>query len=190
MSRWAARLPSVGFVTVILVNSLALAFFLWGFSTPDLDRVWTLHHELKIGSMEGLSRSDRELLNRALARWPRLARSLLDERDIGLISEHSDGWIDTPTAVVLRTPQSRRFRFLVLDVQTAADLMPCSMVVSGERWKRKKRLSEHQRLEIELPEAPGHPEVITVALRGRSLPSDASALGLRIRFSDSREIEQ
>jgi hypothetical protein len=45
------RRPSSGFVAVCATYVLAAAFLVWGFATPDLDRVWALHHELKIGKL-------------------------------------------------------------------------------------------------------------------------------------------
>jgi hypothetical protein len=40
------RLPSIGFVAVVLTYGSSVAFLAWGMTTPPLDRVWVLHHEL------------------------------------------------------------------------------------------------------------------------------------------------
>ena len=47
--RWTA--PSLGFCLMVVIYSLTLAFFAWGLTTPRLDRIWQLHHELKTGDV-------------------------------------------------------------------------------------------------------------------------------------------
>src|SRR5262245_34008645 len=86
------RRPTAGFVTVCLVYAAVGAFFAWGISTPDLDRVWTLHHELKSGRLGAPSARDRRVLTRSMERHPELAGALLREGEIGLISSNAEGW--------------------------------------------------------------------------------------------------
>jgi hypothetical protein len=121
--------PSVGFMAVCLTYCLVVAFFLWGFSTPDLDRIWTLHHLLRTGELGRLTPEDREILSDAIVRHESLARVLLDGAEIGIESAHLDGWIATPCVTLLRTRQSGRFHSISMDVQTPQDLMPFSIVV-------------------------------------------------------------
>ena len=181
----AGRWPSLGCLAVCATYALVLAFFVWGLSTPDLDRVWTLHHELKIGRMAKLHRSDRALLEECMARYGKLAGDLLDGADIGIVSANSDGWIATPTATVLRTGKSAKVRKLVVDVQTPDDLMPYRLVVRGRGWKKKVEVTAHGRLEVELPAPPPAPEVVEVRMRGRKFAPDPSVLGVRLTFGES-----
>ena len=104
------RAPSIGFLCVCATYLGVLAFLGYGLRTPDLDRIWTLHHELKIGLRGAPRGAERELLERALDRHPELASALLSEGDIGLISRNSDGWITTPEATIVRTRNGRRAR--------------------------------------------------------------------------------
>ena len=103
-----AKLPSVGFLAVCGTYALVVAFFGWALSTPALDRVWWIDHALKTGKMRRLKPDDRTLLAGSLARHPGLGRALLGGRAIGILSENTDGWIATPTVVVLRTPESHQ----------------------------------------------------------------------------------
>ncbi len=178
----AGRWPSWGCLAVCATYVLAAAFFVWGFSTPDLDRVWTLHHELKIGKLLKLKAGDRGLLEECMARHPRLARDLLDGEEIGIVSAHSEGWIATPTATILRTGKSEKYRSVVLEVQTPRDLLPYRIVVKGRDWEEPREVDEQGRLEIDLPPAPEMPEVIEVRMRGRSFEPDPSILGVRVGF--------
>ena len=178
----AGRWPSPGFLAVCATYVLVAAFFVWGFSTPDLDRVWTLHHELKIGKLMKLKSKDRVLLEECMARHPRLAGDLLDNAKIGIISAHSEGWIATPTATILRTVKAGKYRSLILGIQTPRDLLPYRIVVRGRGWKKAREISEQGRLEIDLPPVPKTPEVIEVRMRGQPFEPDPSVLGVRLRF--------
>jgi len=181
----AGRWPSPGCLAVCTTYVLVAAFFIWGFSTPDLDRVWTLHHELKIGKMEKLKAGDRALLEECMARHSGLARDLLDNAEIGIISAHSEGWIATPTATILRTTNSEKYRSLILEVQTPRDLLPYRIIVRGRGWEETREVDEQGRLEIDLPPVPQAPEVVEVRMRGRSFEPDPSILGVRVGFGKS-----
>jgi len=180
----AGRWPSLGFVAVCATCFLVAAFFVWGFSTPYLDRVWTLHHELKIGKLKRLKAGDRALLEDCMARYPRLARALLDGKQIGLVSAHSDGWIATPTATILRTEKAGRYRALGLDIQTPKDLLPYHIVVRGRGWVERLEVTKQGVLKVDLPDTPVAPEVIEVRMKGRSFEPDPSVLGIRVRFEE------
>lgn len=178
--------PSVGFVAVCLTYCLVAAFFLWGFSTPDLDRVWTLHHLLRTGELDRLTPEDRAIFSNAIVRHESLARVLLDGAEIGIESAHLDGWIATPCITLLRTGQSGRFPSISMDVQTPQDLMPFSIVVKGNGWKKKLEVKKHGRFEIDLPEPPDAPEIIEMILKGTDFEADPSVLGIKITFEEKR----
>ena len=161
---------------------LAIAFLAWGFATPALDRVWTLHHELKIGKLGAPSGADRKLLQAALQRHADLAHALLPEGEIGLLSDHNDGWIATPEATIVRTPAAHE-RVIKLDVETPRDLLPFTVDVRGDGWRKSAKVTQHGSYELALPAAPAQPELILVRLRGRDLRDDPSVLGVRISFA-------
>ncbi|MBW1810988.1 MAG: hypothetical protein JRJ87_22555, partial [Deltaproteobacteria bacterium] len=107
MNPYSRKYPSLGFIVICLTYAFTIGFFIWGISTPDLDRVWTIHHELKIGKMKKLKGNDRKILQASMQRHSYLARALLRNQQIGIISENSLGWIATPTVTILRTPKSK-----------------------------------------------------------------------------------
>jgi hypothetical protein len=178
--------PSVGFIAVCLTYCLVAAFFLWGFSTPGLDRVWTLHHLLKTGELDRLTPEDREILSDALVRHEALADALLDDTEIGIISANLDGWIATPCVTLLRTRQSGRFHSISMDVQTPQDLMPFSIVVKGDGWKKKLDVKNHGRFKIDMPKPPNAPEIVEVILKGVDFEADPSVLGIKMTFEEKR----
>jgi hypothetical protein len=173
-------------MAVMVTYGLVVAFFLWGFSTPTLDRVWTVRLELKIGKMKRLRRADRQLLVDALGKHDWLARALIDNRDVGLISANSDGWIATPTTTILRTAGAKTTRAIVFDIQTPEDLLPYEIQVKGPGWREELKVEKHGILRFTLPDPPQVDEIIEVRLRGSEFTADPSVLGTRITFSETR----
>lgn len=176
------RLPSIGFLAVCGTYALVAAFFGWGLSTPALDRVWWIDHALKTGKMRRLKPDDHALLAGALERHPGLGSALLGGRAIGILSENTDGWIATPTVVLLRTPESNDVTQLRLVVQTPRDLLPCTLRVRGPGWKRTLELERQGVETVELPPSGQVAEIIELRLPGREFRADPSMLGLRVGF--------
>jgi hypothetical protein len=188
--------PSLGFTLVIATYVLSISFFAWGLSTPPLDRVWQLHHELKIGRLYKLSREDRQLLLSAMADHPSLAAALLDSGQAGIVSSHRDGWIDTPHVTIIRTPRSPASLRLVLDVQTPDQYIPYEIEVDGNGWEKQAHVEARGTLTVELPPPAAQPELITLKIKGKELRADPSSIALRVTFdppqdsSDERETDE
>lgn len=174
-------LPSLGFCAIVLTYLLTAAFFAWGSSTPPLDRAWQLHHQLKTGDVYALTPEDRELLESAMARHPALAQALLSSGQVGIISAHRDGWIDTPEVTIVRTPRSVA-RSLLLDVQTPPEHIPYRLRLTARDGQRTLEVKSRGALAIELPPAPPVAELLTLKLEGPGLRADSSSLAVRITF--------
>ena len=177
--------PHLSSIFVCMTYILVTVFFLWGFSSPDLDHVWRHHHELKIGKTGRLKKGERKSLRKAMKRHPRLAEALLQGQTIGIISAHTDGWISTPNATILRTPASKRFRTLSFDVQTPEDLLPLAITLRAKSWKKKFKFTTQGPQEVQLPEVSGSAEIITLRMKGRRFRKDRSMLGLRVQFKEA-----
>lgn len=174
--------PSAGFLAVCTTYLAVFAFLGWGLSTPVLDRVWTLHHELKVGRRGSPKAPDLERIRDALERYPSLAGALLPDAEIGLLSAHRDGWLETPEATILRTAKAQE-RVLQLEIDTPLDLLPFAIDVEGEGWHERVQAADHGVLEVKLPETKGRAELIVVRLRGKKLRADPSVLNVRLRFA-------
>lgn len=185
MRRWPH--PSLGFSIVVATYALTVAFFAWGLSTPPLDRVWQLHHELKIGRLYKLSKDDRQLLAAAMQRHPALAASLLDSGQAGIISAHRDGWIDTPYVTLIRTPRSPASLHLTFDVQTPLQYIPYNIEIDGAGWERKVAVEARGKLVVELPPPPAVPELIIIKIKGDELRADPASIGVRLGFDPPQD---
>lgn len=178
--------PSLGFCAIVLTYLLTASFFAWGLSTPPLDRVWQLHHQLKTGDVYALTAQDRELLVSSMARHPELAQALLSSGQVGIISAHRDGWIDTPEVTIVRTPRSVA-RSILLEIQTPPEHIPYRLQVKARDWQRTLEVKARGALTVELPPAPPVAELLTLKLEGAGLRADSSSLAVRIRFEPSEE---
>lgn len=179
--------PSLGFSIVVATYALTVAFFAWGLSTPPLDRVWQLHHELKIGRVYKLPKDDRALLKAAMRRHPTLASALLDSGQAGIISAHREGWIDTPYVTIVRTPRSPANLRLLFDVQTPLTYIPYEIEIDGNGWERKLAVQARGTLSVELPPPPSEAELITLKIKGDELRADPSSIGVRITFDPPQD---
>jgi hypothetical protein len=184
--RWPR--PSLGFSLVVATYALTVAFFAWGLSTPPLDRVWQLHHELKIGRVYKLSKDDRQLLTAAMQRHPSLAAALLDSGQAGIISAHRDGWIDTPYVTLVRTPRSPASLRLTFDVQTPPQYIPYNIEIDGAGWERKLEVDARGALVAELPPPPAEPELIVIKIKGDELRADPASIGVRITLDPPQDV--
>ena len=176
-----SRLPTLGFLAVCLTFLAQLGFFVWGFSRPDLDRVWQLRHELKLGTSSTLSEADRELLERSMARHAQLGRALLGGEEIGVISARTwQGWLEVPYALLIRTPQARDCRRLIADVHTAPDLLPYQLLIRGPDWERVVDVPSTGPLTLELPPSGPVADLISVHFLGHDFPADPSRIGTKL----------
>jgi hypothetical protein len=180
--------PSLGFSLVVFTYLVSIAFFAWGLDTPPLDRVWQLHHELKIGRTYKLSKEDRSLLQSAMLRHPALAAALLDSGQAGIISANRDGWIDTPFVTIVRTPRSPAALKLVLDIQTPPQHSPYEIEIDGSGWERELNVEARGVMTVELPPPPQNPELITVKIKGDELRADPSSIGVRVTFDPPQNV--
>ena len=186
------RRPTTGFVTVCAVYVAVAAFFAWGLSTPDLDRVWALHHELKSGRVGAPGERDRAVLMRSMKRHPELADALLREGDIGLISSNMEGWIGTSEATIVRSRRANSGQLataqrLQLEIASPDTLLPITIELQGEGWREQRELAARGVHALSLPPLKGSSELIVLRLKGRAAHADPSVLGVRVLFGASHE---
>jgi hypothetical protein len=183
--RWR---PSGGFMLLCLTYAGLVGLLAWGFATPDLDRVWTLYHELRIGRRPPLSHNDWQLLRRTVEEQPDLARALIDDRRVGLLSAHRGGWLIGSRAVLLRRPGASPS--IDLDVQLRPAELPVTAEIEGRGWKREQELTRKGRFTVVLPSTPERPELIRLRLRGATLAQSREVAAVRLILEDDRPLSR
>lgn len=177
------RLPSSGFCVLISVHLGLAAYLLWGFAEPPLERVWELHHALKIGQLGRLERQDAELLRAAMVRHPSLAESLLGEGQLGLVSAHSRGWLETPDATALRTARAHDPCSMEVEARMPSEAFPVTIDVVSREWRARVVLQEPGTNTLSLPEGHGAAEVISLHTSTHAPHDDGETLGVRLGFT-------
>lgn len=177
----SSKLPSVGFVAIVVIHVAAAAFLVWGFATPRLDRVWQLHHELKIGDVAKLKGDDQELLEGALRDYPTLAKALISRGDIGVISANRNGWIETPFVTLVRTGDAKT-QELLLNIETSPEHLPYRIEFEGPNWRQDVEITERKEYRVAIPPSSGVAEVISGNVKGKRFKSDPAILGVQVHF--------
>lgn len=173
-----SKLPSPGFVLVVLVHVSLVAFLVWGFAQPPLDRVWELSHALKIGEFDTLRPRDRELLRETLERHPRLADSLISEGTIGILSENDQGWLEMPRATVLVSAKAHEPCSMQVATRPGEPRFPIRVELSGTGWQRQLILPDAKNAEFTLPNTPATTDIIEVRLWAKDSAQGGIHLGL------------
>jgi hypothetical protein len=178
----ASKLPSLGFVVVLLVHLGLVVFLAWGFARPPLDRVWELHHALKIGKIDTLESNDRALLLAAMTRHPRLAESLLPEGNFGLVSANSRGWLETPTATVLKSAAAPAPCVMRVEVRLPKQAFPVNVDVSGAGFSRRLTLPQAGSTELAFPSGKRVAELFEVRTSIKDSVQGDGAFGVHLGF--------
>jgi|SRR5690606_3800320 len=181
-----SKLPSVGFVAVLLVHAVLVAFLFWGFAQPPLDRVWELSHELRIGRFGTLAPSDLALLRSTLARHPRLADAILSRDDIAIISANSRGWLETPDATLLVSAKATGPCSMSIAARLEPIAFPLRVEISGAGWSRQLEVPDARGAELTFPKAGPNAEVVEVRFSGKAAARAGVHLGPRCREKVAR----
>jgi hypothetical protein len=173
--------PSAGFCCLVLAYGSCFAFLAWGSAQPPLERVWELHHELRIGRTVQLAERDRRILTDALERHLRLGAALLPAGQIGILSAAHEGWLETPEVTLLRTPRARARR-IVLEVPADAPHFPERVSLMGTNFRRELTTPGPGSFTFDLPPPGPTAEILQLKLAGAGFTAQRAPLGLRLRF--------
>lgn len=177
-SRFApSKLPSLGLVAVVLVHAGLVGFLVWGFREPPLDRVWELSHELHVGKLGTLADRDRDLLLATLARHQRLTEALLSDREVGIVSAHTRGWLETPNASVLVSAKARPPCSMRVSIRAGSQAFPLKVEVSGTGWRRELVVPDAGGAELTFPTS-GRADIVEVRFARNGSVVDAVHLEL------------
>ncbi|HEU5075101.1 MAG TPA: hypothetical protein VFU02_13015 [Polyangiaceae bacterium] len=164
-----SKLPSLGFVAVVLVHVGLVAFLVWGFAQPPLDRVWELSHALKIGEFGTLRPRDRELLRATLKRHPRLADSLISRGTVGILSANDRGWLEKPEATLLVGANALPPCSMRVATRQGEAGFPLRVELSGTGWKRQLVLPDAEKAEVTFPSTRATADIIEVRFSTKTL---------------------
>lgn len=160
MYRWR---PGPGFFVVFLTAAISTAFFVWGARMPELERVWRIQLGLEAGKRRALSASERKIFSEAIQRHPDIAEGMLGARDIGIISAHRDGLIETGYAYLIRKKSSPKY-VLELTATDARGTKPIEVEVRTNSAEKKGTVAAGSPFVWELPDEGPFPDLIEVRI--------------------------
>ncbi len=174
--------PGAGFILLVAVTALVSAFFAWGFSEPDLDRLWFLKQGIEqhriVPDGEQLA-----FLDGMLRRHRVLADDVLDGTGAQLIEPTVEGWTPAPLTHLVVAPVGDGTEITV-ECRSAA-LHPVTVTLEARRLDRTLEFDDDGKLAFTIEPGmatagPGEPFLVRVEVDGEfDLESDALA-GIRI----------
>lgn len=177
------RMPSKGFWLLVVVTVLVGAYFVWGFSTPRLDRVWAIEQGLKTGIVQSLSDSEKELLYDVFEDYPAYLKDIAGRRGIDLISANSDGLsLSTNELILVRSEVAKTCDKFTLDVSGQNKEFPIEFLVTGRTWSKKIKSKQSGKVVVWLPKSSVMPELIEV--RRNNNNGEIGAVDVKVRFCE------
>ena len=180
---FSSKLPSVGFCALVLIHVALVLFLAWGFQKPALERVWELHHALKIGEIGKLKSKDHSLLSKALERHAELAEALVSEGSIGVISAHTYGWLETPEATIIRSKAAGDACDIKFDVSIPDEALPVSVKLAGFGWTQDLSIKKQGSTSFRLPKPTRAPEIIDLEVAASGGHDEVATLGVSVDFA-------
>ena len=170
--------PSLGFLLGVMIVLGVGSFIAWGIQTPDLDVIWRLSHELKLGRRPPLTHREREILQAGLIRFPALANELRHGSS-ALISRNEDGWVTTSYAYLIRESPAALARVEVTpgaaqgSIRICANLgqaSQCAQATPGRPFSWTPPASEPypQLIELRIGKSEGESRAAHVEVKGHS----------------------
>jgi len=181
MSRTRLR-PSAGFVLLIFSYSLLAVTLAWGFSTPELERIWALTQSMQRREFVGLTLKDVQLLKTALSHYPTLSRAFIGRAPLGFVEPTRDGWTSTPSPHIIANVPSAGPVNLQIECQSPPNSFPVTVIFERERERRELRFDENSRKDMEFHfSSPAKPELIPVMIsQGVSTPNQQAKIKITL----------
>ena len=154
-----------GFIVLLVVFGVVAAFFIWCFSTPRLEKVWSIEQKLKTGGIEELSSRQKNILYDTLMDYPEYEEDLGGSDGVSILSPHLDGLVLSETATVFMGSKSEGCRGLLLEAGGAKGEFPFVVSLSGQTWEEEVTFRKPSELEFELPSKKQQPEIVTIKVK-------------------------
>ncbi|MBM4372007.1 MAG: hypothetical protein FJ098_10165, partial [Deltaproteobacteria bacterium] len=157
--------PGAGFLLVVAGILGAAGFLGWGFSTPLLDRVWSLLQRTEIAGFQGLTDREADHLEAALARHPSLAQELLGNRAARIVEPSEERWCALARQHLVVSSGWRGKDRLRISLEVGEEALPVSVRIRGPGLDEELGFEEVGAQELSLPlEGHGAPALLRVSL--------------------------
>lgn len=157
--------PSIGFVLLVSSYSLLIATLAWGFSVPELERVWVTMQGTQRTQFRGLSPDEENTLTLGLSHYPTLVRAFIGRATIGFAEPTRDGWVTLARSHIVRGSLSQPAFTLDIECNAPTDEYPVTVTLERAEGHQSLRFTENARQSIEIRMGtPKNPEFIPVTV--------------------------
>jgi hypothetical protein len=186
MSLRIKRWPSVGFWFLLTSWFALVGFMSWGYTQPELDRVWGIEQRMKRADFGALTPNELATLKDALDRHPDLSRAFSGRRLAGFVEPTQEGWQSRRAShLVLRSDPDKKARIWV-ECRGAASAYPVRAKLAGSGFSQELEFERAGRQHFDL--APGRlpkPVLLSVTVRPTKQPASGQA---PVRISIDEEV--
>jgi hypothetical protein len=126
----------------------------WGYSQPDLDRVWPILQNMQRDGFTGLSAPEVQTLRKVLRQYPGFPRVLIGRASIGFVEPTKDGWISLRKPTLVSDGHSHGSLPLVVECRAPLLAFPVTVSFDQEGQRQNLRFSETGKQSLNLHGAP------------------------------------
>lgn len=127
-----------GFLLILISYSISILFFSWGFSKPDLERVWEIYHEFKTDKINTLTENDRIILSKNLIKYSNLKNEFLKEKEIAILNTNINGLIKYKDSVTILRKDNNKTIDLIRIKLNDKSLKDLTVSIKGTLGKGSK----------------------------------------------------
>lgn len=127
-----------GFLLILISYSISILFFSWGFSKPELERVWEIYHEFKTDKINTLSENDRIILSKNFIKYSDLKNEFLKEKEIAILNFNVNGLIKNKNSVTILRKDNNKTIDLIRIKLNDKNLQDVTVTIKGTLGKGYK----------------------------------------------------
>ena len=150
MSKKLGRRPSVGFVFLVSAHLLLISILAWGYTTPELDRVWLIQQGMHRDNFDGLSAPDVQTIRTALRHYPGLPRAFIGHAPFGFVEPAEDGWVKLRQPHLITDGNIHGTVSMVVDCRAPQMAFPVTVVFDYEGHQLRLRFLENSQRRLDL----------------------------------------
>ena len=152
MRRTVGLRPSLGFVFLVASHLLLISMLAWGYTKPELDRVWLALQRMQRYNFNGLSVPDAQTIRTSLEHYPELKRVLIGNAHLGFVEPTQDGWVRLPLAHLITDGSLSGTVPMNVECRAPRSAYPVTVSFDNERDHQSLQFLEsgQQRLALQL----------------------------------------
>jgi hypothetical protein len=166
MRRTAGLRPSLGFVFLVSSHLLLISMLAWGYTEPELDKVWLTLQRMQRDNFDGLSALDAQTIRTSLHDYPGLTRVFIGRAPLGFVEPTQDGWVKLHQAHLITDGTIHGMVPLAIECRAPHSVFPVTVSFDYEGHHEICRFLDSglQRLELQLDSTP-QPAWVQVSIK-------------------------